>query len=109
MRYYIADESQTNGFLEVSEAEYNALFGDESIRFYVQAVYRGDIVIDKVPAEHQEAVQIVVANKVKRWGLHTTDEAVDLADAPYVYEETDTKIEVDAPEETEYGEKLKNE
>ena len=70
MKYYIADESQPNGFLEVTETEYNSLFGDAKIRPYAQAVYRGDIAIDDVPTEHREAVQIVIANRVSRWGLY---------------------------------------
>lgn len=78
MRYYIADENQPNGFVEVSEAEYNSLFGDDTIRPYVQAVYRGDIAIVDVPEEHREAVRTVVANKISRWGQYTeTDEPVD--------------------------------
>ena len=70
MRYYIADESQENGFIEVTEVEYNALFGDETIRPYVQSVYRREIMIEDVPVEYQEAVQIVIDNRVQRWGLY---------------------------------------
>lgn len=77
MKYYIADDSQAKGFVEVSEAEYNALFGDDAIRPYVQAVYCGEITIDDVPTEYQECVQTVVSNKVSRWGLYTeTDEPI---------------------------------
>ena len=70
MRYYIEDANQPNGFLEVTEAEYNALFGDDITRPYVQAVYYGDMTIDDVPAEHREAVKTVISNKVSRWGLY---------------------------------------
>ena len=77
MKYYIADESQAKGFLEISEAEYKALFGDDVTRPYVQAVYRGDIVIDDVPGEHQEAVQTIVANKVSQWGMYEDQEATE--------------------------------
>ena len=77
MKYYIADDSQAKGFVEVSEAEYNALFGDATIRPYVQSVYRGDVTLDNVPAEYKKAVQIVVANKISRWGQYTeTDEPI---------------------------------
>ena len=78
MRYYIADESQLKGFIEVSEAEYNSLFGDETIRPYAQAVYRGAIAIGDVPTEHQEAVRTVVANKISRWGLYDEETEVKI-------------------------------
>lgn len=77
MRYYIADESQPNGFLEVSEAEYNAIFGDDVIRPYVQAVYCGDTVIDDVPEEHREAVLTAVTNKIARFGRYEDQEAAE--------------------------------
>ena len=93
MRYYIADESQPKGFIEVSEAEYNSLFGDEIIRPYAQAVYSGAIAVEDVPTEHQEAVRTVVANKISRWGIY--DEAIDIENAPFTYEETDILIEGD--------------
>lgn len=70
MKYYIEDKSQSKGFLEVTEAEYNALFGDVTIRPYAQAVYRGDTCIDDVPAEHRDVVKTVVSNKVSRWGVY---------------------------------------
>ena len=77
MRYYIFDEKQPNGFLEVTKGEYIALFGDEVTGPYVQAVYRGDIVIDDVPGEHREAVQTIVANKVSQWGMYEDQEATE--------------------------------
>ena len=67
MRYYIADESQPKGFIEVTETEYNALFGDATIRPYAQAVYRGEMAIYDVPYEHQSSVMSIVANKISRW------------------------------------------
>ena len=82
MKYYIEDKTQPNGFLEVSETEYKSFFGDDIIRAYVQSVYRGELAIDDVPYEYQEAVKTVVANKVSRWGQ-------------YIPEEMDTKGEVD--------------
>ena len=70
MRYYILDEKQPLGFLEVSKDEYIALFGDENIRTYVSAVYQGEILIDDVPAELRASVQTVVDNRINRWGLY---------------------------------------
>lgn len=92
MRYYIVDQNNPNGSLEVTQKEYEALFGDDTISPYVQAVYRGEITIDDVPIEHREAVQTVVSNKVSRWGIY--DEAIDNEGAPYVYEETEKPIEL---------------
>ena len=89
MRYYIADESQPKGFIEVTEAEYISLFGDNTIRPYVQAVYCGEIAIEDVPAVHQGEVRTVVAKRVSRWGLY--DEAIDVENAPFTYEETEVK------------------
>ena len=77
MRYYIEDENQPNGFLEVTKDEYSALFGDDIIRTYVQAVYCGDIAIDDVPPEHKDTVQNVVTNKTNRWGVYKNCEEVE--------------------------------
>ena len=90
MRYYIADESQENGFIEVTEAEYKSFFGDDVTSPYVQGVYRGDIVIDDVPVEYREAVKTIVANKVNRWGRY--EEAIDPAELNRQYTETDEPI-----------------
>ena len=80
MRYYIEDKSQPNGFIEVTETAYKALFGDDTIGQYVRAVYSGDMVIDDVSIEHREAVQTVVSNRVNRWGLYQKTE-----DYPEIY------------------------
>ena len=107
MRYYIADESCQKGFVEVTETEYNALFGDVTIRSYVQAVYRGDVLIEDIPTEYQAAVRIVVANKIDRWGAYKNiedtqgltdevyDDAIDIEGAPYTYEETSSPVETE--------------
>ena len=71
MRYYIFDEKQPNGFLEVTKDEYIALFGDELTDPYVSKVYRGEIHISDVPAELQASVQAVVDNRIDRWGQYT--------------------------------------
>ena len=80
MRYYIEDQSQPNGFIEVSENEYKDLFGDNEIHPYVQAVYRGEIAINDVPTEHQEVVQTIVSNRVSRWGEFNDS---DISDAEF--------------------------
>lgn len=107
MRYYIIDESQPNGFLEVTKAEYVSLFGDESTRKYVSAIYSGELSIEEVPTELQASVRAVVDNRNNRWGRYADqetsalkmgtdeiyDEAIDVEDAPFTYEETDEKAE----------------
>lgn len=70
MRYYIEDENEPKGFIETTEEEYNNLFGNRTIRHYVQSVYCGESTIEDVPTEHREAVQTVLANKEKRWGVY---------------------------------------
>ncbi len=103
MKYYIEDKSQPKGFIETTETEYMALFGDDTIRPYVQAVYCGEIAIDDVPYEYQETVQAVVSNKVNRWGLYESiveyEEVIDPLNTGRVYDESDTLIE-DYPEIT---------
>ena len=74
MRYYIADETQPKGFLEVTESEYNALFGAEPIRPYVHGVYNGTLALEAVPLEHQAAVRAAVANMTSRWGPYKDEE-----------------------------------
>lgn len=80
MRYYILDDSQPNGFVEVTESEYNAVFGYIAIRSYVHGVYQDEMDIDDVPHEHREAVREAVANKVRRWGEANIDEEANEAD-----------------------------
>lgn len=70
MRYYVADEKHPKGFVEVTETEYNALFGDKTIRPYAQAVYHNEMAIDDVPVELKASVQMVVDNRINRWGLY---------------------------------------
>lgn len=92
MKYYIEDNSQPKGFIEITKAEYNAIFGDDVIRPYAQSVYRGDMAIDDVPDEHKEIVKTVVANKVSHWGLFRADEAIDSAGLNRQYAETDILV-----------------
>lgn len=77
-RYYISDENQPLGFLEVSEAEYTALFGDETTHHYVSAVYQGELHIDDVPTDLQASVQAAVDNRINRWGLYENIEETDI-------------------------------
>lgn len=65
--YYIADNTQPKGFIEVTENEFYALVGTEETRPYASEVYRGEISIEEVPEDLREAVQVVVDNRIARW------------------------------------------
>lgn len=69
-RYYISDPTAPKGFVELTESEWLALMGTEETRPYANKVYRGEMTIDEVPEELQEAVSSVVATKVDRFGLY---------------------------------------
>lgn len=66
--YYISDPTSENGFVEVTEAEFVALRGDDTTRPYANKVYRGVLSIEEVPEELQESVAAVVAARVERFG-----------------------------------------
>lgn len=72
-RYYIADNTQPKGFIELSEAEFVALYGTDETRPYTGKLYRGEITIDDVPSELREEVQTIVANKIARWGAYSSE------------------------------------
>lgn len=76
--YYIADNTQPKGFIEVTEAEWNALIGTEETRPYANQVYRGELSIEEVPEDLREAVQAVVDTKIARWGTY---ESRDISDS----------------------------
>lgn len=73
-RYYISDPMAPHGFVELTESEWRAIVGTEETRPYTSKVYRGELSIEEVPAELQEAVSTVVAAKVARWGLYSKRE-----------------------------------
>lgn len=89
MRYYISDTNHPKGFVEVTEDEYIALFGDETIRPYVSKVYCEELLIDEVPTELREAVQAVINNRINHWSRY--EEAADLAEINQQYIETDLR------------------
>lgn len=72
--YYIADPSAERGFIEVTEAEFNALLGTEETRPYASKVYRGIISIEEVPEDLRSQVQAVVNNKIARFGEYHSQE-----------------------------------
>lgn len=68
--YYITDPSSDKGFVEVSEAEFQALVGDETTHPYANPVYREELSINEVPEDLQTQVQAVVDAKIARWGKY---------------------------------------
>ena len=72
--YYITDPSAEKGFVEVIEEEFNAIIGTEETRPYASKVYRGELSIEDVPEELQEAVQAVVDAKNARLGEYNKQE-----------------------------------
>lgn len=69
-RYYISDNTQPCGFIEVTEAEFYSIMGTEETAPYAGNLYRGEITIDDVPPELRDAVQSVVDAKIARWGTY---------------------------------------
>ena len=66
--YYIADNTQPRGFVEVTEEEFVAVIGDDTTRPYAGKVYSGEMSIDEVPEDVREAVAAVVAARTERFG-----------------------------------------
>lgn len=76
-RYYIGDKAAPKGFVELTESEWLALFGDDTTAPYASKVYRGEIDLSEVPEAIREEVEAVVATKVARWGLYSERELTD--------------------------------
>lgn len=76
-RYYIIDNTQPKGFVEVIEAEWNAVIGTEEIRTYAYSIYRGELSIEEVPEVLRESVQAVVDAKIARWGTYENRDITD--------------------------------
>ena len=75
--YYIIDDNAEKGFIEVTEAEWNALIGTEELRPYASKVYRGELSIDEVPEELRAEVQAIVDTKIARWGTYESRDIPD--------------------------------
>lgn len=68
-RYYIATNNE-KGFEEITETEFNKLFGIGEARKFSAKVYRGYITIEEVPEELRETVQTIVNNRITRFGAY---------------------------------------
>lgn len=77
-RYYIADKTQPKGFVELTEAEFVAIVGDDITRPYANKMYCGVMTIDEVPEECRKAVSAIVQNKIARFGTY---ESRDISDS----------------------------
>lgn len=71
IKYYAIGSGLDGGLTELTESEWLALTGDDTIRPYAGRVYREEITIEDVPEDIREAVQAVVDTKVARWGLYS--------------------------------------
>lgn len=69
--YYILDSTQSKGFLEITEAEWLALMGDETTSPYASQVYHGSIMINDVPEDLREIVSNIVEAKIARFGKYS--------------------------------------
>lgn len=67
-RYYIFSSDSGTGFVELTEAEFHAVVGDETQRRYTDRLYRGKITEDDVPNDIRESVCDIVLERVKRFG-----------------------------------------
>lgn len=75
--YYITNPNLEKGFEEITEAEWNGLFGDENTRPYISKVYKEEITIEDVPEEHREAVSNCVANRIAKFGKYSERDIAD--------------------------------
>lgn len=66
-RYYI---TPGNGFVEVTEEEFNLMRGTDETRPYISKVYMGEMTIGDVPAELREAVSASVEIIIMYQGLY---------------------------------------
>lgn len=66
-RFYISANND-KGFEEITEAEWNGLIGEEPDSSFANKVYRGLLSIDDVPEENRATVELIVANKISKWG-----------------------------------------
>ena len=69
-RYYVTDNNQPKGFVELTESEFVVIVGDDTTRPYVNKVYCGAMTIDEVPEEYRETVSAIVQNKIARFGTY---------------------------------------
>lgn len=74
MKHYYLTANNEKGFVEVTEAEFFAVVGDETTHPYIGKVYRGELSIEEVPEEVREAVAEIVANRVARLGDYKSQE-----------------------------------
>lgn len=73
-RYYFVDPEAENGYVEVSEEDFTLLYGTDETKPYISKVYMGEVGIDAVPAELQEAVQASVNAVIARHGPYAERE-----------------------------------
>ena len=67
-RYYIFNSINKKGFEEVTEEQWNNLIGEHPISSYANQIYHEIITIDDVPYEYRDEVEMIVCNKIDKWG-----------------------------------------
>ena len=70
MKHYYISANNDKGFEEITEAEWNAIIGQEPNSSYASKIYRGTMSIDEVPEENKETVQAIVDARIAKWGLY---------------------------------------
>lgn len=73
-RYYIVDPTAERGIVEVAEEEFTLMRGTDETRPYINKMYEGELALDDVPAELQEAVNFSVEARIARYGLYANGE-----------------------------------
>lgn len=68
MTHYYISANNEKGLEEITEAEWNAIIGQEPNTTYANKIYRGTMSIDEVPEEYRAEVETIVANKIAKWG-----------------------------------------
>ena len=70
MNYYYIPSATDQGYVEVAEAEFNAMVAKRQQRIYSHKVYCGEIKLENVPEEHRETVRSIVDERVAKYGKY---------------------------------------
>ena len=73
-QYYIANANSAQGIEEISYTEWLFLIGESPNREYASKVYYKEIPIYEVPEKYQSDVELIVANRIDKWGEYNNQE-----------------------------------
>lgn len=73
---------------EVTKQEWLSIVGEEQDRPYINKLYKGNISVESIPEDRRESVQMVVNNRIAKYGTYydrilSAKELKDLVDAFY--------------------------